>query len=231
MPVTILRPSQRLLVPGTQVLSGRPVAGVSIPAWADYPNVVAAYDAKNAASQAASYTNLANPGTYDLTVGSAPTWANGTGWTFDGTQYLLTGVIPVPGSWSMFVQFSNFVGYLTTFETPAGTVASSSRWFGFYALSTDKIRALVGSGIRDNSPSMQSGNYGISGNVPYRNGAAESLTVTVGTVNTVTEGITIGASRPTGSNPARITIRAIWIGSSTLSSGDVAALSAAMAAL
>lgn len=229
MPVTILRPSQRLLVPGTQVLSGRPVAGGG--EWWNYAGVVAAYDAKNAASQAASYTNLANPGTYDLTVGVTPTWANGTGWTFDGTQYLLTGVIPVPGSWSMFVQFSDFVGYLTTFETPIGTLASSSRWFGFYALSTGKIRTLIGSGTRDYAPSMQSGNYGIAGNTPYRNGSAESLTVTVGTVNTVTEGITIGASRPTGSNPARITIQSAWIGSSALSSGDVAALSAAMAAL
>lgn len=80
----IIRPGQRLIVPGLQVYSaGGAAAGGN---WWNYTGVVAAYDAKNAASQAASYVNLANPGTYDCTVASGtPSWANGTGWTFDGS--------------------------------------------------------------------------------------------------------------------------------------------------
>lgn len=55
---------------------------------------VAAYQPIGAASLAASYTNLANPGTYDAAPGTAPTFAAATGWTFDGsTQYLTTGNI------------------------------------------------------------------------------------------------------------------------------------------
>ena len=49
---------------------------------------------KGAASAAASYVNLANPGTYDLSNGTAyPAFNTATGWTFDGdsSQYLLIG--------------------------------------------------------------------------------------------------------------------------------------------
>ena len=56
-------------------------------------NVVAAYQPKGAASLAASYVNLANPGTNNAAPGVAPTWATGTGWTFNGsTQWLNTGI-------------------------------------------------------------------------------------------------------------------------------------------
>jgi len=52
-------------------------------------NAIVVYQPKGAASYAASLVNLANPGTYDAYAGSAPTWAAGTGWTFNGsTQYL-----------------------------------------------------------------------------------------------------------------------------------------------
>lgn len=56
---------------------------------------VAAWAAKGAASQAASYVNLVLPGTYDLTAGAvAPTWDTTTGWYFTGgtTNPLATGV-------------------------------------------------------------------------------------------------------------------------------------------
>ena len=55
-------------------------------------NLVAAYQPKGAASQAASYVNLVTPGTYDLTTADAPGWAAGTGWVFnDTTQNLVIG--------------------------------------------------------------------------------------------------------------------------------------------
>ena len=92
--VTIIRPGNRIVIPGVDVQMGRPAAAGGGGDWWDYTGVVAAYDAKNASSLANSYVNLANPGTYDCTPGVAPTWANGTGWTFNGsTMYLDTGIL------------------------------------------------------------------------------------------------------------------------------------------
>lgn len=54
-------------------------------------NCIAAYQAKGAASYAASKINLINPGTYNLIDGVSPTWDAINGWTFDGiTTYLRT---------------------------------------------------------------------------------------------------------------------------------------------
>jgi hypothetical protein len=55
----------------------------------DPANCIAAYQAKGAASYAASKVNLANPGTWDLSEIIAPTWNALTGWTFDGATTLL----------------------------------------------------------------------------------------------------------------------------------------------
>lgn len=58
---------------------------------------IAAYMAVGAASQAASYINLANPGTYNLTlIGSGLTWNTVTGWSFvpGGNARLATGWVP-----------------------------------------------------------------------------------------------------------------------------------------
>lgn len=69
-------------------------------------NVVAAYQPIGAASLAASYSNLANPGTNNAAPGVAPTHASATGWTFNGTtQYLST---PNPASgYSVVIRLSN----------------------------------------------------------------------------------------------------------------------------
>jgi hypothetical protein len=62
-------------------------------------NCVAAYQPRGAASYAASKINLANPGTYDVVDGSAPSWDAVNGWKFVSTHYLTTGITPVAG-WS-----------------------------------------------------------------------------------------------------------------------------------
>lgn len=58
------------------------------------PDPLAIWQAKGAASLAASYVNLVNPGTHDLTVGVAPTldsygWVSGS-----GTAYLVSDIVP-----------------------------------------------------------------------------------------------------------------------------------------
>lgn len=75
-------------------------------------NCIAAYQPIGAASLAASYVNLANPGTYDAAPGVAPTFDAATGWTFNGSdQYLNSGVTLGSGS-SIILRFSDKAGSL-----------------------------------------------------------------------------------------------------------------------
>jgi hypothetical protein len=66
-------------------------------------NAIAAYQSKASASLAASYSNLANPGTYNLTATVAPTWDTTSGWIFTGTQFLKTGIQPSDSTWSYLI--------------------------------------------------------------------------------------------------------------------------------
>lgn len=71
---------------------------------------IAAYQPKGAADIAASYVNLASPGTYNATPGTAPSFNTSTGWSFAAasSQYLLTGVTPENDqTWSMIIRFAN----------------------------------------------------------------------------------------------------------------------------
>lgn len=81
----------------------------------DPADCVAAYQPKGAADLAASYVNLANPGTYNASVPTgkdAPSFAAGIGWTHDGaTQVLTTGLILPAGDVSFIIDLDN--GYTT----------------------------------------------------------------------------------------------------------------------
>jgi len=89
--------SQRRVAGGWWLSGGIPAA-----------NCIAAYQPIGATDYATSKTNLANPGTYDATEGTAPDWSVVTGWTFDSTnsEYLDTGIVPAAG-WSMIARFAN----------------------------------------------------------------------------------------------------------------------------
>jgi len=68
------------------------MAGGTTP-WYEIVTPVGAWQAKNAASYAASLVNLVNPGTYDLTQAvGAVTWTAADGWAADGTNYFTTGI-------------------------------------------------------------------------------------------------------------------------------------------
>lgn len=70
---------------------------------------VAAYKAIGAGSLATSYTNLANPGTYNAAPGTAPGLGAG-GWTVNGIgQYLTTGYNPTKFA-TVAVRFSGVSG-------------------------------------------------------------------------------------------------------------------------
>ena len=76
-------------------------------------NCIAAYQAIGAADISASMVNLANPGTYDLTVptGSPPTFNTATGWasTQASPKYWDTGITPVYNTTSYIARFANGV--------------------------------------------------------------------------------------------------------------------------
>jgi len=104
-------PIGRLCGGGLSVVDGGGAAAV--PWWATglaaTSDCVGAYLAKGAASLAASYVNLASPGTHDLTASVAPTFDAATGWTLNGSsQYLITDIVP-GANYSAFVQFGSLV--------------------------------------------------------------------------------------------------------------------------
>lgn len=100
---------------------GRPFAGtfdrhvVGAPPAANWweaggaPTPVAVYQPKGAASLAASYVNLANPGTYDAAPGIAyPSWSS-AGWATNGVdQYLMTGVV-ASANYTALIKYAGMV--------------------------------------------------------------------------------------------------------------------------
>lgn len=146
------------------------------------PVPIAVYQPKGAASLAASYTNLANPGTYDAAPGVAPTWDLVNGWTFNGlTQYLKTGVVPTTAS-SAIIRVSNGVkgagAAWTVFGAYGG--ATNKRFHIFPIVSTTNHRYGHGN-YADGSGAVASGVLAIVPGAGYLNGAPDvSITAGVG---------------------------------------------------
>lgn len=222
-------PGDKLLIPGGAARATQ-LGGAPLQWWQSggASGCVAAYLAKGAASQAVSYVNLANPGTYDLTASAAPTWNTATGWTFNGTtQFLKTGVLPGI-NYSAIIQYAN---------QPA---ANNAYLFGAYdgntILGFRSFRG-IGTAVYANGNTASSvagptagGNRAVT-NRGYKDGVddvASSLTPAA-----VTREIYIGGLNNSGSAAAIIRgdIIAIAIYNNLLSPSTVLALAAAMAAL
>lgn len=134
---------------------------------------VAAYRAIGAASQAASYVNLNNPGTYNLTsMGEG--WNAVNGWTFDGLgAYLKTGITPTAG-WSAFIRYV---------VSPAGYFCYL---FGEYGSATSSLRLCPtgGPGVyffngeyANTGSDVNSGTLAIVGQKGYINGVDTGLSI------------------------------------------------------
>jgi hypothetical protein len=128
-------------------------------------NCIATYQPKGAVSQALSYKNIAHPGTHDAGVGVAPIWNVVTGWTGDGaTTYLTTDIMPTDGTWSFICSYSG---------ATAGTLFGSSQAqnLAIYPVQTGVwyrygTSALVGA-------NLASGVLGMAGIHDYRNGSSD----------------------------------------------------------
>lgn len=227
----------KILNPGNPALQIQSRSKVSSGWWLaggiSGANCVATYQPKGAASLAASYSNLNNPGTNDAAPGVAPTFASATGWTFNGTsQYLTTGVVAASTAWSMFFLFSGgSVAAVGRVLGGARTLAPSTFFnltpnggdsFHYYATG-DNAFGVAGA--------LASGVMGLAGKTGYLNGSSEGVVSTAGATPAIP--LFVGA-RNTDSVASVFfagNILAVAIYNVTLSAGQVAALTTAMNAL
>jgi hypothetical protein len=214
--------------------AGSGFLGRRISAWyraGGAPLPIAAYAPKGAASLAASYTNLANNGAqYNAAPGTAPTFNTATGWTFltASAQYLTTGVTP-GNNWSVIVRFSD--------ASVNGTLLGGRKAAGAsdgFVISNNFLsnQVLFDSGNRATyAATVASGVLAIAGTKAYSDGVEVSAALP-GTPVTPSA-IYIGAL---DNNTAAVgfftgKIQAFAVYNVALSSGQVLAVSNAMAAL
>lgn len=203
------------------------LASAAVPWWlaggVAAGNCVAAYQAKGAASYAASKVNLANPGTYDAANGTAyPTWDAATGWAFNGVnQYLSTSVNPSSGTWSYIIRYDGLG--TGTYTRLMGTTniffergsSDTESYFMNFAIATTGGLPRVGAVLC------------MADRKCYHDAVLKS-TMSAGTGS---ESNLIIGSNIVGSRYAQFKGVAVAIYSSTLTATQVAAITAAMQAL
>lgn len=196
-------------------------AGVDWSQWFDHVWV-----AKGAASLAASYTDLV--GTKNLSTSAAPGFDTSYGWSMNGSSnYLDTGLLWDAGTWSILLAFTDYLGG-TTF---AGVNNSGMLRIHKQGLTSrnynNKYAALT-----NTVSSHSAGVMGLAGSTAYFNGSSDgTLTGDTGSVEYFT--IFIGARNNGGfaGNFVNAKMQAVGIKKATLDAAQMAAASAAMAAL
>lgn len=192
-------------------------------------NCVGAYQAKGAATLAASYSNLNNPGTFTLTPGTTdPTWNTATGWEFGSNKYLVGPVMSGnSANMSWIIRFSN--------------LKNTEAAFGFQqSVLTQTIFTLSGNTfIRNGSTSGYSfaeaapigGVYACAGSAAYKDGVLLSSAVTTA-IQTHTTPTWIGARNLAGGERySTCTVVAIAFYNVALTLAQVQAITSASQAL
>lgn len=201
---------------------------------------VAAYQAKGAASYAASKVNLAGAGTYDLVDGTTyPTWDTALGWICNG-QYLVTSA-----NFSIdAAEARTVVGYMRLDETPGGWVGAGCPSFGSRVGNNNNFSLLIGTGNQlygwivgadlATSLTLSVGTfYAIAfqydgTNMRIRRGASLASN-TPGTLTTASTPLRI--ARDANGRMGKVTIAAAAVYADALADDEWATLSTAMAAL
>ena len=238
----VQRPGQKIITIGNPGLSVTGPRGGAIIPWylaggVDPAHCIAAYQPKGAASYAASKINLANPGTYDITeknAGVEPSWSAENGWyTYrrnDDPMLLatLTG-LTLAKSWTIITMF---IRPATATGIYLGRVTNANYW-GMYG--ADNAHALFaywgGSNINISDASYYTTTFTvhcIANGIYYRDGEGFG---TGGGTNTVDNPVIgyMGNNNYGSSSTAKLGSAAIY--NTTLTPDQVAAISAAMAAL
>ena len=141
----------------------------------DPVHCIAAYQAKAAASYAASKINLANPGTHDLTNGGMDVnWTTAVGWgVFDDLAKVFRITVTVGENWSALCRFSELTA-----------PNSSSMLFGAYGVvggrmhcSPHRVQDTSGrysnGGLSEMSPAVITGVCGVAGRQAVVNSIAQ----------------------------------------------------------
>lgn len=245
--MTIYRPGQRLYYPSSPGVRVVQPGGAAIPWYLSggiaAANCIAAYTPKGSSSLAASYDNNAAPGngladgTYDAALGVAPTWDAATGWSFDGSQVLNTGVEPAASGYAIAVRVSG-VPNAAAFRVVMGQRRGGSGVDGLMVRCNNGVSAhgYIYQAYVSVAAYVASGVYVISGNGGYLDGLAETEALVGTGLNAIP--IAIGANNQpsadygwTPGEYAVANVQAAAIYNVTLTAPQVAAVSAAMAAL
>lgn len=191
-------------------------------------HTVAVYQPKGAADLASSYVNLARPGTFNAAPGVAPTFAAATGWTFDGTQYLTTGILGITSSYTVLVRYSGHIPSAAAFTYMLGTQDTPVPPRHALRLLTSTINYLQASTVTGTT-AASAGVFGMAGTQGYYNGAADGAALSA-TGTTVTNDLWIGTINNLGSSfqPIKANVLALAVYNVTLTAAQVATVTNAM---
>ena len=189
------------------------------------PVPVAAYCPKGAASLAASYINLANPGTYDLSSATPPT-LSAAGWTGGNNVHLNTGILTT-ANMTVIVRFSGAMGGVLAGSRDAAAA-------GLYTAATPAATSYYfqyganGNKIVINGQAVAAGVLAIAGPNGYLDGVQKTTMLS----NTITNPVALYLMA-LNNNGAVVSshlgsMQAAAIYSSVLTAAQVAAVSAAM---
>ena len=179
----------------------------------------AAYQAKGAASLAASYVNLANPGTNNASPsGTEPAFSTANGWTFSGAAHLASGAT-FGAAWTMYVRFTQHAtfSYVVIQQGAALRVQNGAAGSGYHVVYlSGNERAWTYSAGQDTVICL-------AGNNVYQDG------VLVGAVAGTPDGTTVRIGATGTSSPHLGYIKGYALYATEHNATQVAAISAAMA--
>lgn len=174
--MVILRPGQRhVMIPGdaASVNAGRNTLHASGVSWwlaGGATGCVWAYQAVNAASEAAAVVNLANPGTYDLIAVGSPSWSAAGFYSNNASNYYRTVYTPASVDQNYTV-IARVAGQAAVGAGGANRLYVWSR----YVYNNDVVYGNGTSLIK--AGALAAGNIAVSGNTGFRNGIAETGTL------------------------------------------------------
>lgn len=186
---------------------------------------VGAWEAALAADQAASYINLMNPGTYNLTAQlGTPTWTAGVGWGgFDTDTCLLYTGIDAPGdNKAMMIQFDDVVASVHQCVMGCASPLSGNTAFAIWPVSfnssTKRIYQVAGA-ESEPTGAILGATMALSGGQPYLNGVADGspMTPSGGTQSPIAIGAALrrtdaqGGFAPDGHTNGKIKRAIVWL--------------------
>ena len=222
--VTIIRPSTKILTPGSYGVQVMQPAAAAANWWQLMSGVTAAYQPLGAADQASSYIDLTGNGnTATLTTGSV-SWSAANGWY--GTGWILSStVVPIKNNFTIIVKW----GYLGSGGSWGTLIEAINTGYPIelagYHTASSRRRYYKGA-FWDAATNSYSGVIGIAGDSGWYNGSKEVAAIGTGWGNS-TKPLGIGSSTFSDG----LAIHAVLVAANaSASDGEMAAIMTAMAA-